>query len=211
MTASFKTRISATEKMVVLTVLFSLVLWHFQGIGTAYAQYADSEKGQVFEIKSQTQNNTDLDEILDPQNKSNTEEVKLATVDEIIAAEASAKKTTVSKNVNGKIFWTEEQIKEYACPKFGTDCKTFVAVLKAENGTHECTRRSIKQNRNGSYDWGLAQINDKATPGYTIEQFKDCKFNIDLAYKKYTERKNTFRAWAAYNSGAYKKHLRYVN
>lgn len=208
MTASFKTRMSATEKVVLMTTLFSLILWHFQGIGTAYAQSADSKKGQVFEIKSQTQN-TDLDDILDPQNK-NEEPVKLATAEEIMALEAEMKKTELAK-ASGKIFWTEEQIKEYACPKFGKDCKTFIAVLKAENGTHECTRRSIKQNRNGSYDWGLAQINDRATPGYTVEQFKDCKFNIDLAHMKYKERKNTFRAWAAYNSGAYKKHLRYVN
>jgi hypothetical protein len=108
---------------------------------------------------------------------------------------------------DARVYMQEPEIRAYVCPKLGNDCNTFIAVLKAENGTHECTRDNRGTNKNGSVDVGLAQINwnPKYNPPYSFEQLQDCKFNLDIALKKYQSR--GFQPWAAYNSGAYKKHL----
>src|SRR3989344_6578132 len=34
----------------------------------------------------------------------------------------------------GKVYMHEPSIKAYVCPKLGAKCKTFIAILKAENG-----------------------------------------------------------------------------
>ena len=108
-----------------------------------------------------------------------------------------------------RVFMHEPEIRAYLCPKMGNDkCEIFIAVLKAENGTHECTRDNRGVNKNGSLDVGLAQINWNAryNPPYTIEQLRDCKFNLDIAMKKYEAR--GFQPWYAYTKGAYKKFLK---
>lgn len=111
--------------------------------------------------------------------------------------------------VTGKIYMHEPAIKAYVCPKLGDKCKTFIAILKAENGTHECTRDNKGLNRNGSIDVGLAQINWNKKSPYTIDQLRDCKFNLDIAMAKYDAR--GFSPWVAYTSGSYKKHLKFIN
>lgn len=108
-----------------------------------------------------------------------------------------------------RVYMHEPEIRAYLCPKMGNDkCEIFIAVLKAENGTHECTRDNRGVNKNGSLDVGLAQINwnPKHNPPYTIEQLRDCKFNLDIAMKKYQAR--GFQPWYAYTKGAYKKFLK---
>ena len=106
-----------------------------------------------------------------------------------------------------KVYMHEPEIRAYVCPKLGNKCNTFIAILKAENGTHECTRDNKGLNKNGSVDIGLAQINwnPKYNPPYTMEQLRDCKFNLDIALKKVESR--GFQPWVAYNKGLYKKHL----
>jgi hypothetical protein len=104
-----------------------------------------------------------------------------------------------------RVYMHEPEIRAYICPKLGTKCNTFIAILKAENGTHECTRDNRGLNRNGTVDIGLTQINWSPSSPYTFEQLQDCKFNLDIAMKKYEAR--GFQPWAAYNSGRYLRHL----
>ncbi len=110
-----------------------------------------------------------------------------------------------------RVYMHEPEIRAYICPKIGaSQCEIFIAVLKGENGTHECTRDNRGVNRNGSLDVGLAQINwnAKYNPPYTIEQLRDCKFNLDIALLKYKAR--GFQPWYAYTKGTYKKFLKPV-
>jgi hypothetical protein len=109
------------------------------------------------------------------------------------------------KTGSDRVYMHEPEIRAYLCPKLGDKCNTFIAILKAENGSHECTRDNRGTNRNGSIDIGLTQINWTPASPYSFEQLQDCKFNLDIAMKKYESR--GFQPWAAYNSGRYKKHL----
>jgi hypothetical protein len=104
-----------------------------------------------------------------------------------------------------RVYMHEPQIRAYICPKLGDKCNIFIAILKAENGTHECTRDNRGLNRNGTIDIGLTQINWSPSSPYSFEQLQDCKFNLDIALKKYASR--GFQPWAAYNSGRYLRHL----
>ena len=48
-----------------------------------------------------------------------------------------------------RVYMHEPEIRAYLCPKMGNDkCEIFIAVLKAENGTHECTRDNRGVNKN---------------------------------------------------------------
>jgi hypothetical protein len=121
-----------------------------------------------------------------------------------------AKKTysTLPPKTTGdaRVYMHEPEIRAYVCPKLGDKCNIFIAVLKAENGTHECTRDNRGLNRNGSVDIGLAQINWRpGNPWHTFENLQDCKYNLDVALEMYKRR--GFQPWYAYTKGAYKKHL----
>lgn len=106
---------------------------------------------------------------------------------------------------DARVYMHEPEIRAYVCPKLGDKCNTFIAVLKAENGTHECTRDNRGLNKNGSVDIGLAQINWKPGSPHTFENLQDCKYNLDVALSMYARR--GFQPWYAYTKGAYKKHL----
>lgn len=124
-----------------------------------------------------------------------------------VAAAAKPTYNNIPPKARGdaRVYMHEPEIRAYVCPKLGDRCNTFIAILAAENGTHECTRDNRGLNRNGSIDIGLAQINWTPRSPYTFEQLQDCKFNLDIALQKVAAR--GFRPWAAYNNGSYKKHL----
>jgi hypothetical protein len=106
---------------------------------------------------------------------------------------------------DARVYMHEPEIRAYICPRLGDKCNTFIAVLKAENGTHECTRDNRGLNRNGSVDIGLAQINWGPWSPHTFEQLQDCKYNLDVALSMYARR--GFQPWYAYTKGAYLKHM----
>lgn len=159
----------------------------------------------VFEIKSiqdiSIPTVTEISNLINPQPSEQKVAIAAIEMEENIKIE--------EKQANNKVYMHEPEIRNYICPKMGqAPCNIFIAVLKAENGTHECTRDNAGLNRNGSIDVGLAQINwnPKYNPPYTVEQLRDCKFNLDIALQKYKAR--GFQPWYAYTKGAYKKFLK---
>ena len=97
------------------------------------------------------------------------------------------------------------EIQQYICDKFGTDCKLALAVSRAENGTMQCDRFNI--NSNGTVDFGVFQINTvHLKKGYKLADLIDCKKNVDIAFEIYSQQKG-FQAWVAYTNGNYKKFL----
>jgi hypothetical protein len=214
---AYLTTLKPSKRLITnVAILLSLTALVFPDLGAASTAKAIGEdKSLVFQIKSQSIQKATQIQLATTEYTQNAgplqSSIKVAPKIQRTITKTTATTAVTKTAPAGRVYWTEQQIAEYACPKFGADCKTFLAILKAENGTHECTRNNKGLNRNGSVDYGLAQINDRATPGYTVEQLMDCKTNIDIAYLKYKGRKYTFGAWSAYNSGAYKKHLAAIN
>ncbi|OGE86392.1 MAG: hypothetical protein A3C49_04160 [Candidatus Doudnabacteria bacterium RIFCSPHIGHO2_02_FULL_42_25] len=155
----------------------------------------------VFEIKI-----SDLTKILEGKK---TEPKPEPVVTPTPVAKSASKYALPPKTVgDARVYMHEPEIRAYICPKIGdiNKCNIFIAVLKAENGTHECTRDNRGLNRNGSVDIGLAQINWRpGNPWHTFEQLQDCKYNLDVALEMYSRR--GFQPWYAYTKGAYLKHL----
>jgi hypothetical protein len=139
------------------------------------------------------------------ESTNNTSNEQIEPIQQPVIKTVAPTKTIVPAKAENKIFMHEPEIREYVCPKLGDRCDTFIAILKAENGTHECTRDNRGLNKNGSVDVGLAQINWSKSSPYTFEQLQDCRFNLDIALKKIEYR--GFQPWVAYNKGIYKKFL----
>ncbi len=95
---------------------------------------------------------------------------------------------------------------QYACDKFGTDCRVALAIQRAENPAGRC--EIYHYNTDGTLDWGYFQINTVhlKRPGLNLRDLLDCKANIDFAYQLYLE-KGGFTPWSTYNSGDYRKFL----
>jgi hypothetical protein len=95
---------------------------------------------------------------------------------------------------------------QYACEKFGSDCRLALAIQRAENPQGRC--EIYHYNTDGTLDWGYFQINTVhlQRPGLHLRDLLDCKANIDFAYQLYLERKG-FTPWSTYNNGAYRKFL----
>lgn len=96
---------------------------------------------------------------------------------------------------------------EYACRKFGADCRVALAIQRAENSPGKC--EIYHYNSNGTLDWGYFQINTVhlERPGLNLRDLLDCKANIDFAYQLYVE-KGGFSPWSTYRSGAYRQYMR---
>jgi len=94
---------------------------------------------------------------------------------------------------------------QYACSKFGPDCRVALAIQRVENPQGKC--EIYHYNPDGTLDWGYFQINTVhlKRPGLNLRDLLDCKANIDFAYRLYTER--GFKAWSTYNTGAFRRAL----
>ncbi len=95
---------------------------------------------------------------------------------------------------------------EYACRKFGADCRLALAIQRAENPQGKC--EIYHYNSDGTLDWGYFQINTVhlQRPGLNLRDLLDCRANIDFAYQLYQEKKG-FTPWSTYNSGKYRQFL----
>jgi hypothetical protein len=95
---------------------------------------------------------------------------------------------------------------QYACQKFGSECRTALAIQRAENPQGKC--EIYHYNTDGTLDWGYFQINTVhlKRPGLNLRALLDCKANIDFAYQLYVER-HGFTPWSTYNNGAYLRYL----
>ena len=96
---------------------------------------------------------------------------------------------------------------EYACRKFGPQCRVALAIQRAENPQGKC--EIYHYNSDGTLDWGYFQINTVhlKRPSLNLRDLLDCKANIDFAYQLYVER-GGFTPWSTYNSGRYKTFIR---
>lgn len=85
-----------------------------------------------------------------------------------------------------------QDIENYVREVFGDDADRGIKMLEeCENRTLGVDR--INWNSNGTWDFGLWQINQ--VHGYTREQLVDYKFNTDVAYKIFTNAGNSFSPW----------------
>jgi hypothetical protein len=93
---------------------------------------------------------------------------------------------------------------QYACVKFGSDCRVALAIQRAENPQGKC--EVYHYNADGTLDWGYFQINTVhlKRPGLNLRDLLDCKANIDFAYQLFLE-KGGFTAWSTYNNGKYRQ------
>jgi len=96
----------------------------------------------------------------------------------------------------------ELTVEEYVCTK-DWDCKTALAVAKAESGMR-CDAQNV--NTNGSVDAGLWQVNSiHLKKGWKLADLLDCFKSTDYAYELYQAQ--GFSPWVAYSSKAYLKYL----
>ncbi len=78
-----------------------------------------------------------------------------------------------------------------------------LAVAKAESGWSFTVRGG--PNSNGTYDYGLFQINDVHKPSAEVKT--NPLANAKEAYRIYKDAGRKFTPWAAYNSGSYRQHM----
>ena len=89
----------------------------------------------------------------------------------------------------------------------GNDLVTALAVAYAESGWNYKAKGG--PNKNGTYDWGLFQINDVHKPSESVKT--NPLANAREAFRIYRAAGAKFTPWASYNSGAYKAHLAAAN
>jgi hypothetical protein len=192
-------RLGALDQVVLVTLITSISMFLFPFSVAAQT----SNQTIVFEIKTlQIPNMTPASTTIETPDKPSA---PVAPVAKTITVAKTSYKVPPKTVGDARVYMHEPEIRAYVCPKLGDRCNTFIAILAAENGTHECTRDNRGLNKNGSIDIGLAQINWSPRSPYSFEQLQDCKFNLDIALQKVASR--GFQPWAAYNKGAYKKHL----
>lgn len=86
--------------------------------------------------------------------------------------------------------------------KYPWNSKVMLAIMRAESG---CNPRSDNSglNTNGTYDYGLFQIN--SVHGYSRNVLANPAKNTEIAFKIWQSQ--GYRAWAVYNNGSYLKFI----
>ena len=110
-----------------------------------------------------------------------------------------------------KTMTIDETIADYIKSK-DWDYSTAIRIAKSENFWNlnrqfDCKRRGGK-NTNGTFDYGLWQINDLhiKSGAISLEDALDCFKSTDFAYKLYLGHKRSFESWSAYNNLSYLNH-----
>lgn len=85
----------------------------------------------------------------------------------------------------------------------GAETETALAIAIAESGLNPKARGG--PNSNGTYDWGLFQINDVHKP--TNAEKTEAVANAKRAKRIFDAAGGKWTPWSTYNSGAYKTHL----
>jgi hypothetical protein len=96
-------------------------------------------------------------------------------------------------------------IEKYICEKWGPfDCKTALAIAKAESGIRE---DAININANNTIDYGIFQINSVhfKKPGCSMKDLVIEEKNVDCAYSIW--KAQGWTPWVAFNNGNFKTHL----
>ena len=96
-----------------------------------------------------------------------------------------------------------DPIQQYICNKFGNQCKTALAIARAESNDN-CNE--INVNTNGTVDFGIFMENSvHLNRQFTLADLSTCERMVDRAYDLYKQ--TGWAAWSSYQSGAYKKFL----
>lgn len=85
----------------------------------------------------------------------------------------------------------------------GSALVTALAIARAESGWNYGAKGG--PNSNGTYDWGLFQINDVNKP--TDAEKTQPLENSRKAFAVYRAAGNSFKPWSTYNSGSYKQYI----
>lgn len=96
-------------------------------------------------------------------------------------------------------------IEEYICKKWGVyDCKTALAVARAESGMRE---NAININKNDTIDVGIFQINSVhfEQEGCSLKEVSDAYKNVDCAYGLWQV--SNWSPWVAFLNGSFKNHI----
>ena len=95
----------------------------------------------------------------------------------------------------------DTDLEKYICEKFGVyDCKTALAIAKAESGLRE---DAINVNSDGSIDLGIFQINSVhyKKAGCLLKDVVDAFKNVDCGYQIFEAQ--GFGPWVVYQNGNY--------
>jgi len=120
---------------------------------------------------------------------------------------AHREKTPVAERAQSDQEKSLTPYQQYACAKFGPECRVALAIQRAENPQGKC--EVYHYNSDGTLDWGYFQINTVHLKrrGVNLRDLLDCKANVDFAYRLYVEQ-GGFDSWSTYRSGAYRRYLK---
>ena len=122
---------------------------------------------------------------------------KQSSLTETVEVSVSPRPKLASSQVAGRC----EEFRELV-EKYPWNSKIMLAIMRAESG---CNPRSDNSglNTNGTYDYGLFQIN--SVHGYSRNVLANPAKNTEIAFKIWQSQ--GYRAWAAYNNGSYLKFI----